>query len=250
MTLSNIKRNYINKVHSVGKIGLNALFPNDFELYVFALELVDSKGDVEEYFIFPINPTSIEESSVSNQTITKTAGGVVVMNSNTFIPRDIIMSGNFGRRFKMLIGQELMDFASLQYSSVSGFFKSFKGAQNVKKSVFNPKIKTGYGLVKVLETIVNKSQDLDQFEKPYSLHLYNLALGNNYLIKATGLTYKQDIGSNMIWNYTLQIKAIGDLDTIEGIRSQKSLSASLATSAAMQRVMSQSLNKARQILKV
>lgn len=250
MSLSNIKRNYINRVHSIGKIGLNALFPNDFELYIFALELVDSKGNTEEYFIFPINPTNIEESQPSNQTITKTAGGIVVMNSNTFVPRDIIMSGNFGRRFKMLIGQELIDFSSLQYSSTSGFFNSFKDAQNFRKSIFNSKIKTGYGLVKVLETIVNKSQNLDQYNKPYSLYLYNLALGNNYLIKATNLTYKQDIGSNMIWNYTLQIKAIGDLDTIEGARSAKSLSASLAFSAATQRVMNQSLNKARQILGV
>lgn len=248
MSLDNIKREYINKVHSIGKRGLNALFPNDFELYIFALELVDSKGNTEEYFIFPINPTGFEENQPTNTSITKTAGGIVVMNSNTFVPVDIVMNGNFGRRFRILIGQELIDFSSLSYSSVSGFFQSFKGAQNARKAIFNSRIKSGYGSIKILETIINKSKNLDQHNKPYSLYLYNLALGNSYLVKAVNLSFKQDMSSNMIWNYTLQLKGIGNLDTLEGNKNTKSLTASLSFAQAAQKIANQTLNNTRRIL--
>lgn len=248
MSLEDVKRQYINKVHSIGKLGLGALFPNDFELYIFALELVDSEGDTEEYFIFPINPTSFEEVSNSNATITKTAGGIVVMNSNTFIPVSINMSGNFGRRFRILIGGDLITFTSLAHSSSAGSFQSFKGPTNTKKAVFNTKIKSGYGSIKILETILNKSRNLDRYNKPYSLYLYNLALGNSYLVKENSFTFKQDMSSNMIWNYTIQLTGLGNLDTFEGKDRTKSLRSKLIFSQVAQRAANVAVNRARKSL--
>lgn len=248
MSVQALKKQFVSKLGVLGKAGLNALYPNDFELYIFALELVNSKGDTEEYFIFPVNPTSFEESSQSNTTIIKTMGGVATLNSETFNPVDIIMSGTFGRRFKMLIGGDMIDFSALSYSTKSGMFNANKIGQKFKTSIFNSRIKSGYGSCKVLQSIINKSHSLDQFNKPYSLYLYNLALGNNYLIRALNLTFKQDMSSSGIWNYTMQLKGLGTLESIDGGKSQKSLSASLATSNIIQGASNRALNKVTSLL--
>lgn len=248
MSLDSVKRAFISKTGALGKVGLNGLYPNDFELYVFALELVNSKGDTEEYFILPINPTNFEETQPANTSIIKTMGGVVTIDSNTFDPVDIVMSGNFGRRFKALLGGELIDFGALSYSSKSGAFSASKAGDQFKKSIFNSRIKTGYGCIKILESISKKSTSLDQFNKPYSLYLYNLALGNSYLIKIMNLNFKQDMSSNRIWNYTMQIKGIGEMDSIEGGRSQGSLSASLATTKVIQGAANVALGKTKDLL--
>lgn len=248
MSVQALKKQFISKVGVLGKVGLNSLYPNDFELYVFALELVNSKGDTEEYFIFPVNPSNFEESSQSNTTVTKTMSGVVTLSSESFNPVDIMISGTFGRRFKMLIGGDLIDFSALSYSTKSGLFSAQKAGQKFKKSIFNSRIKSGYGSCKVLEAIVKKSHALDQYSKPYSLYLYNLALGNNYLAKALNITFKQDMSTNGIWNYTLSLKGLGNLDSIDGGKSLKSLSASLATSSVIQGASNVALNKATSLL--
>jgi len=246
MSLEFVKKQFVSKLDVLGKVGLNGLYPNDFELYVFALELVNSKGDTEEYFIFPINPTSFNESRSANTSIVKTMGGVVTIDSDTFDPVDIIMSGSFGRKLKFLIGEELIDFGALSYSTKSGVFENVK--DTFKKGVFNSKIKSGYGCTKLLEAISQKSTGLDQYNKPYSLYLYNLALGNSYLIKITNLTFKQDMNSNGVWNYAMQIKGLGTMDSIEGNRSQKSLSASLATTKVISDATNTALSKVKNLL--
>jgi len=250
MSLEFVKKQFVTKLGVLGKVGLNGLYPNDFELYVFALELVNSKGETEEYFIFPINPTNFEEVSKANTSIVKTMGGVVTIDSNTFDPVDIVMSGSFGRKLKFLIGGELIDFGALSYSSKSGAFSTNKAADAFKKSVFNSKIKSGYGCIKLLQTMVDKSTSLDQYNKPYSFYLYNLALGNNYLMKCTNLTFKQDMSSNGIWNYTMTIKGLGSMDSIVGGRSAKSLSSSLAAAKVVQGAANVALGKTKDLLKL
>lgn len=250
MSLDSVKRSFVDKLGSLGKVGLNGLYPKDFELYVFALELVNSKGDTEEYFLFPINPSNFEESAPANTSVVKTMGGIVTIDSNTFDPVDIMMSGNFGQKFKALIGGELIDFGALSYSSKAGVFSPSKANGTFKETIFNSKIKTGYGCIKLLQTIVEKSRGLDQFNKPYSLYLYNLALGNNYLAKVLNLTFKQDMSSNKIWNYTLQIKGIGTMESIQGVRSQKALSVSLGFTKIVQGGANVALGKAKNLLKL
>ncbi len=246
MSLEFVKKTLVTKLGALGKVGLNGLYPNDFELYVFALELVNSKGDTEEYFVFPINPTNFDESSQANTSVVKTMGGVVTIDSNTFDPVDIIMGGNFGRKLKFLIGGEQIDFGALSYSTRSGVYKNAK--DTFKKGVFNSKIKSGYGCIKLLQSFQTKSTGLDQYNKPYSLYLYNLALGNSYLIKILNLTFKQDMSSNGIWNYSMQIKGLGTMDSIEGGRSQGSLSASLAAAKIVQGAANVALSKTKSLL--
>ena len=213
---------YENLLLSVGKRVINAQFPDDFEFYMVALELIDSKENTIEYFIFPINPSGITEVKIPLVNIKKTAGGVTVMSTQTFVPTDITLTGNFGRKFKFLLGRELINFSAIKQS-----------AKNILGNVFSDTIKTGYGCTKVLERIIMKSSQLDDFGKPHSLYLYNLGIGNNYLVKCTSLNLQQDLGSNMIWNYNVQFKSLIKAENVER-KSTKSLTKSLSFNEAIQ----------------
>lgn len=209
--------------HDIGKRALNALFPDDFELYIIALELVNSADETEDYFIFPINPNSISEPKNPIQTIRKTAGGVSVMSTDTFNPTTISMQGNFGRQLKFLAGKELISFSSI----------GFKPSLNNAKPNFSENFKTGYGCLKVLESIVNKSNTLDRFGKPYALFFYNLALGNNYLVKAIDFTPSMNMDTNMVWGYSLTLKSLIKIEDIV-TKDKRSLIAGLSATSAIQ----------------
>ena len=160
---------YKDLLRTVGKRVLNTIYPNDIEIYIVAFELTNSRGQTKEYFIFPINPSSITEQMPFLTNIKKTAGGISVLNNNTFVPTNIAISGNFGRQFKILLGQELVHFSAIKFSTAAGDFVSqLKGAANFKGAVFSTSIKTGYGCTKVLESILLKSSQLDEYQKPHS----------------------------------------------------------------------------------
>ncbi len=210
---------------SIGKRALNALFPNDIELYVISLELVNSSKQTEGYFVFPINPSSINEPLNPIQSIKKTAGGVTTMNTTTFTPSDITLQGNFGRKFKFLLGKEVLNFSALKFTpSIS---------KPTFAQEFDASIKTGYGCCKVLESIIKKSNTLDSNGQPYALYFYNLALGNSYLIKATSINFYQNQESNMIWNYNLTIKSLINVEDVTE-DNQNSLTQSLSANSAIQ----------------
>jgi hypothetical protein len=46
-------------IENVGKASVHALFPDEFELYLMALELTDSNGNLIDYLAFPVMPESI-----------------------------------------------------------------------------------------------------------------------------------------------------------------------------------------------
>ncbi len=209
--------------NSLGKRALNALFPDDFELYVFAFEIVNGDDQTEDYFIFPINPNSISEPNAPIQSIQKTAGGVTVLSSLTFTPTIITIQGNFGRKFKFLAGSELVNFASIGFKPTKGRLKSF----------FSKSFKTGYGCYRELERIINKSNTLDDNDKPYALYFYNLALGHNYLVKAIELTPSMNQDSNMIWNYNLTLKSLCRIEDIVN-KDKRSLTASMSAKSLIQ----------------
>jgi len=216
-----------------GKNLLNIKHPEEFEVYMCALELVDANLSTLEYFIFPILPNSISESQPEITNIKKTAGGITVLSTPQFIPIDITLSGSFGRSFKFLAGSVYKDILStFQNSEEKITFKSIR--QGLKSEEFNKNIKTGYGCIKILESLVKKAKSSSA--GAHSLIFYNLAFGNHYLVKVTNFTSSQSIESNMMWNYNLQLEAIAPLEGLTLKNGQKiRTNEQLATDAAIQK---------------
>lgn len=208
---------------SLGKRALNALFPDDFELYIFAFELVNGDDQTEDYFIFPINPTSISEPNQPIQSFKKTAGGITVLNTTTFAPTTINIQGNFGRKFKFLAGSLLVNFSAIGFKPTAGQIKQ----------VFSKSFKTGYGCYREMGRILEKSNTLDNKGQPYSLYFYNLALGHNYLVKFMELSPSMTQDSNMIWNYNLSLKSLCRIEDIVK-KDKRSLTASMSAKSFLQ----------------
>jgi hypothetical protein len=186
---------------------------------MLTLELVNSEGDIADYFCFPVMPDSITKTEQEITNVRKTAGGVVSFTTSSFTPQDLSISGNFGRSFKVLLGNDLIDFKA--FGESLGNFKE-NGFNNVV-TPFNVKVKTGYGCTKILQNIVNKSKNVDALNKPYRLFLHNPTLGEAYLVEKMSLTLKQDkSSSNMMWGYSLNFKIIGDAKSI-GYANKSSL---------------------------
>lgn len=200
---------------TVGKNVMNIQFPKEFELYVIALELTDDNFNTLKYFVFPINPSSLEESKPNLTNIKKTFTGVSVLKTPTFVPTDINLNGSFGRGFKILLGSNYEDFIhSFQYqdiNSASGFGTSVGSIAAGLKQTFDDRIKTGYGCIKILEEIISRSKGTGT-----KLIFHNPALGNSYLVTAGTLRMSQNEQTNMIWNYSLSLKSIAPLENLYG----------------------------------
>jgi len=201
---------------SLGRAGAHALFPNDFEYYMCALELVNSKGRAAEYFVFPVNPESINISSSPLTQVTKTVGGVSVLKTTTFIPEDCSLSGTFGRKLRFLIGATNIAVDQLSFSTKGGVFEKKFGPRTIKVPSLNPGVKTGYGSTKILQAICDKSSALDKFNNPYRLFFYCSALNWNRMVEVVNLTLDQNKNtSNRMWRYNLTLKSIAPLDQMK-----------------------------------
>lgn len=212
--MSTTKERYDGLVLSLGKATLNALYPNDFEYYMCALELVDSMDNSIEYLVFPIMPSAISKSEPGGANIKKSLGGVSIVSTNAFIPQDLAIKGNFGRRFKILFTQR----------GNSNNKITAKGIQGLKQSVqqFDAKIKTGFGTTKVLQRMLNDSNKVDVLNKPYRMYFYNLALSESYWVKKISATFSQTREqNNMMWEYNIVFKIIAPLNTLKGIHRRK-----------------------------
>jgi len=221
-------RRYTDLLNQVGKATVNALFPNDFEYYWCALELTNSRGDVVDYFSFPIMPSSMRYMETEITNIKKSAGGITALSSTTFVPVDINFTGNFGKSFKFLIGNSELNAAAFAFSTQNGNFDVVDAISSAKKAVFDPKVKTGYGCTKILQAIYRKAKQLDQYNQPFKLYLYNPSIGQNYLVKAVNLSLSQTgKEENMIWQYNITFRAIAPLEAIKP-DLQKSLIRGLA----------------------
>jgi hypothetical protein len=211
VALQDVIKDVSNITTSIGQAGLNSLFPNDFEYYLVALELVTSNDETVEYFLFPVTP-NIQKTSTNLVNVKKTAYGVTTLSSQDFNPNDIVLNGNFGRNLKIFLGGNQISLGAIQYSTKAGVYRLDNG---IKNKIFNPTIKTGYGAIKVLQSIHEKSNSLDKSNKPFRLYFYNPALGESYLVKSISLSQNQSLNMNMIWSFSLNLKIIGHLDTIK-----------------------------------
>jgi hypothetical protein len=230
---------------TIGKAALNAKYPKEFELYVIALELTDENFNTLRYFVFPVNPSSIEENKPKLTNVKKTLAGVTVLSTTTFIPTDITLSGNFGRKFKVLLGSTYEDFIAsfkiFTQKNPNGIITS-DSLQNGVVQIFDERVKTGYGCTKILEEIVTLADTVDEFGGIRKLIFHNPALGNSYLVKPINLRLNQNEQTNMIWNYSLQLKSIAPLESLRTKEELESISIQLAKTAYAQKKVDQLLN--------
>jgi len=211
MSIENAVRKRALLVESAGQTILNIKYPNEFELYVIALELVNQQNVTEKYFVFPIMPSTIDESLQQTHNIKRTLGGVVTLSSPNFVPVDISLTGNFGRKFKVLLGTDYKDFISSFVDNGKVTNNSFA---NGVYELFDNRVKTGYGCCKILEELVSQKNQISYSGGMKKLILHNLSFGNSYLVKPMSISFSQSQESNMIWNYRLDLKAIAPLDAL------------------------------------
>ena len=201
---------YNDMLTNFGTTALNAMFPNDFEAYLVAFELVDSDDNTIEFFSFPLMPSnmSIIEPEITN--IKKVNKGITSLKTDSFIPKDINLIGSFGRTFRILLRDKVVD------------FNSFHKTLGIQKGDFQgPTIKTGFGSTKVLQNLLEGSKVLDQKGKPCRLYFYNFAFSENYIVEVVQKTFTQSKETNMIWNYNIALKAVAPINNT--LRDSKSL---------------------------
>tara|TARA_R110000787_G_scaffold10111_15_gene34712 strand:- start:817 stop:1461 length:645 start_codon:yes stop_codon:yes gene_type:complete len=182
---------------------------------MIALELVNHAGDPIDYLAFPVMPSELKRMKQELTTIKNTMGGIVSLSTKKFIPIQFSLSGTFGRMFRVVLRGSNLTFAGLRYSSLNGVFKKGQINGGTKSPQFNTSLKTGYGVTKVLESILEKSTGLDQNNKPFRLYFYNPAFNESYMIKVVNSQFSQDEqDSNMMWKYSLSFAAIAPLEDI------------------------------------
>ena len=64
----------------VGAQAVAAMYPNDFEWYMVALELTDSQDNTIDYIAFPITPDSITKTEPTRTNVKKSLSGITVLS--------------------------------------------------------------------------------------------------------------------------------------------------------------------------
>lgn len=240
---------------SAGKTALNIQYPKEFELYIIGLELCDEYFNTLKYFTFPINPSSMEESKPQITNVKKTMEGVITLKNNTFIPTEISITGTFGRNFKILLGDTYEDFihsftaSKIDEDQFATNYLTFSSTTNGLKKVFSERIKTGYGCLKVLESIIDESKLIGSNGKLRHLIFHNPALGNSYIVTPGTLKMFQNEANNMIWSYTLPLKAVAPLESTFSAQKNKQINKQLAVTGFIQERVSGLLNATSRIVR-
>jgi hypothetical protein len=104
-----VTREFSLQAQSLGKDFLAIKHPDEFELYLVAIELLDSNSKTLEYFLFPVMPSSMDIDKNWVHSIKKTLGGMSVISSETFTSTHINVSGSFGRKFRVLVNNAYED---------------------------------------------------------------------------------------------------------------------------------------------
>ena len=222
MTKEEANRRYREFIDTAGRETLGALFPTEFEVYMMGLELVDSDGDTVEYFLFPVMPKNISKSEPELTNLKKTAGGISILSTTTFVPETITIGGDFGRSFKVLLGNTLLDFKALGVDLLKNA-KNVTGGQVLRTlNPFSKTIKTGYACTKILQGILKKSVTVDDKGQPYRMYFHNPTLGEAHLVEKETFSLNMDESStNRVWQYSLSLTTIAP---IEEVRPQKRVS--------------------------
>lgn len=207
---TNVAQQLIDTSLNVGKAAIHAAMPDDFEYYLCSLELVNHKDERKGFLSFSVMPEQISESYTPIQTMIKTHNAVVTLFNDSFAPVDINIAGTFGRKIRLLLNYKDpwiqtggRQFLALNFGKVAGV---------------DVGVKTGYGMTKVLQHILNVSSKTEaESGKPYYLKFYNYALNTAYLVDVVNYTVNQSMGSNMIWNYQMTLRAVAPLSSFSNI---------------------------------
>lgn len=207
---TNVAQQLIDTALNVGKAAIHAAMPDDFEYYLCSLELVNHKDERKGFLSFSVMPEQISESYTPIQTMIKTHNAVVTLFNDSFAPVDINIAGTFGRKIRLLLNYKDpwiqtggRQFLALNFGKVAGV---------------DVGVKTGYGMTKVLQHILNVSSKTEaESGKPYYLKFYNYALNTAYLVDVVNYTVNQSMGSNMIWNYQMTLRAVAPLSSFSNI---------------------------------
>lgn len=210
-----------------GREYLHNKFPRDFEIYICALELVDPDGNPIDYFAFPINPKSITKTISESTFMQYSLRGITVFNKDGYYPDQLVIQGDFGRSFKLTeFGQDEY-YRGLRYSIMDGYYTSNDvlrdGSPKFKVEELPRGIKSGYGCIKILESIIDKAKSRDSSGRNFRLYFHNQALGESTLVVPTSnpLTLSQNVlDSNMVWQYNLNLICIADLNDLDTQFSQ------------------------------
>lgn len=230
-----IKQDWIQRAKALGYNAaanlMSAIYPIDFEAYQISFELCDSKGKTLDYFSFPVMPSELSVKESIPVKVENTFGGVNSISSNIFVPKDINLSGNFGRQFKMLIRNKLVVPFAHKVTQERDYGV---GGQQRKELEVSNMLKSGYGCVKVLQSIINRAVEVDKYGECNKLYFYNMAYGESYVVKPIDFRGYQNINNNGIWSYDLSLKAVYPLhlDSAKNGKKWKNVAGNLLQSGA------------------
>ena len=190
--------NSLNAAMTIGKAALHAMAPDNYEYYMCSLELIDCSGNQVGFISFVVMPNNITESTTPIQTQTNTKNGMVTLFNDSFAPVNISLQGTFGRKFKIVT--DMVD------PSEKG--KNFFNGNIGKIAGIGIAVKSGYGLTRVLQYILKKTNELDTQGRPYILLFNNYSFNSSYVVDVMSYSFNQSIENNMLWFYELQLKAI------------------------------------------
>ena len=184
MLIDSFKSAAISALNAGGEAALYALFPDNYELYLVILQVVDDDlNEVKDYLVFPVNPDSIMRIQKTFTNIKKSFSSVHVIDNNSFVPFPISMNGSFGRGLRTV----------------------FTGNSLIT-------VKTGFGVVTYLKNLITLSKKTNENGRPYRTVLYNLTFGETYTVEVNECRYSQSMGTNRIWNYDLNMTTVSPGD--------------------------------------
>lgn len=213
MSLESIRKKAQDAIITNGRALVHAKNPDDFEYYAISFELVDSEFNSLRIFHMPVLPTAISIGRTSPLNIKKTGWGYFTQYSDAFQARQISIQGTFGRKFRLIVNKEESD-------------KKLKD--------YDLNIKTGYGVTKVLEEMLLQSQQASKKntndlgnsvieENHKFLIMYNLTFNQQFVVEVMNKSFTQSVENNMMWNYQIELRAVGDVRNLIGYDLDKSL---------------------------
>lgn len=192
-----LKNKIKQQIISGGRALLHSMKPDEFEFYAFSLELLNSDFSVDRLFHFPVNPNSIMINNQNLVTIRKTTHGFISQFNTSFVGKTISISGTFGRRFRVLL------------------------LQDNDSTTKDLKLRTGYGATKVMEEVMNRLYQLDDKNRPRFLVFHNFSFNQSFVVEVTNYQMTQSMENNMMWNWSIEMKAVADYKTTSSIKNRK-----------------------------
>ena len=154
---------------------------------------------------------------------------MITLFNDSFCPVSISLQGTFGRKFRLVTG--LVDPADASDKK----WKNFLNGNFGKIKDFTIGVKSGYGMTRVLKYILEKANTLDDSSRPYILLYNNYSFNSSYVVDVVNYSFNQSTENNMLWFYTLQLKAVAPGSAVKmNKQNMGSLLATVASNAIAQ----------------